>query len=404
MTITNGAAGISSADFMETLPAGWTSFEVVNPSALNFQQNGQVVSFKVATIEAVTYRVTAPSMTGSYTFSGAFSKSGGTPVSIADSTVTVVSVIAPPSEPDPVELSSNNAGADVSVDINATADASIRGGTDIGVTLEGFGIPSSIDDSDVILDGGTGSYYGNPEDVSVSGDTITITLPTRVSGTNDEAVISGDYSIRFKSSAGISNPTSAGDKEVTVSDADADDETSTVTIVQTASVSPGFVSRGGDATVTAKGLRDGTTTVYLVDDDGDRGAALGTGTADGGVVEIEINTSNLAAGATADGSKDVGMNTLRVIDSNDASVGGDFMLGIKPTVKLGSATAKRSADLEISVSDWYYGDIDGVTIAGISVGDSGCVCRQRHEGDLQGNRAWQRSHRRSGSEGLRRRR
>ena len=263
--------------------------------------------------------------------------------------VTVVTPGTPPPDaPDAVELSSDKAGADVTVDISATADDSIRGGTDIGVTLEDFGIPSSIDEGDVILDGGTGSYYGNPEDVSVSDDTITITMPTRVSGTNEEAVISGSYSIRFKSAAGLSNPTSAGDKEVTVSDADADDETSTVTIVKTASVKPVFVTRGGDATVTAKGLRDGTTTVYLVDEDGDRGAALGTGTADDGVVEIVIDTSGsaLIADATADGDSDVGVNALRVIDSNDDQVGGDFMLGIKPTVKLTSATAKRSADLE----------------------------------------------------------
>ena len=366
VSITFSAGPLDLAEVTETLPAGW-SYQSISPSDVTVTQSGQNITFTMLGGEIITYTVMAPATAGSGTFSGMVADTGD--YVGGDTMVTVVTPgTPPPDDPDAVELSSSNAGADVTIIISATADDSIRGGTDIEVTLEDFGIPSSIDDSDVILDGGTGSYYGNPEDVSVSGSTITITLPTRVSGTNDEAVISGSYSIRFKSSAGLSNPASAGDKEVTVSDADADDETSTVTIVQTASVKPVFVTRGGDATVTAKGLRDGTTTVYLVDDDGDRGAALGTGTADDGVVEIEINTSNLVAGATADGSKDVGANTLRVIDSNDGQVGGDFMLGIKPTVKLGSATAKRSADLEISVSDWYYGDIDRVTIAGISVG------------------------------------
>ena len=368
VTITFAGGPLDVISVTETLPSGWSYQSVVSPSDLVVTVSGQSITFEMLGGEIVTYQVMAPSTAGSGTFSGTVAEQAGASVG-GDATVTVIPEGTTPEVPDAVELSSNNAGADVSIDISAMADDSIRGGTDIDVTLEGFGIPSSIDDSDVILDGGAGSYYGNPEDVSVSGSTITITLPTRVSGTNEEAVISGSYSIRFKSSAGLSNPTSAGDKEITVSDADADDETSTVTIVKTASVSPTFVARGGDATVTAKGLRDGTTTVYLVDADGDRGSALGSGNADGGSVEIAINTSGLVAGATADGSSDVGENTLRVIDSNDDQVGGDFMLGIKPTVKLGSATAKRSADLSISVSDWYYGDIDRVTVAGISVGD-----------------------------------
>ena len=371
------AAALDAVYVTETLPTGWT-YQSISPSDAisaddsNTGISGQNITFGIFGGESVTYTVMAPATAGSATFSGTVAEQNGASVG-GDTMVTVVTPGTPPPDaPDAVELSSSNAGADVSIDINATADASIRGGTDIEVTLAGFGIPSSIDDSDVILDGGTGSYYGNPEDVSVSGSTITITLPTRVSGTNDEAVISGDYSIRFKSSAGLSNPTSAGDKEITVSDADADDETSTVEIVQTASVKPVFVARGGDATVTAKGLIDGTTTVYLVDEDEDdrRGAALGTGTADDGSVEIEIDTSDLAAGATKGDDSDSGMNELIVIDSNNVQVGSDINLGIKPTVKLGSATAKRSANLEISVSDWYYGNINKVTIAGIEVAET----------------------------------
>ena len=364
----------------ETLPEG---FRFVSSDHILLSETDDGAGFvigRAVNATSFTYTVTASDMAGEYTFEGEFVARDGTVVPYDDSTVTVVAATNGNGETDSgqVELSTYNAGADVTVDIDATADDSIRGGTDVEVSLEDFGIPSSIDEGDVILDGGTGSYYGNPEDVSVSGDTITITMPTRVSGTNEEAVISGSYSIRFKSAAGLSNPTSAGDKDITVSDADADDETSTVTIVKTSSVKPTFVTRGGEATVTAKGLRDGATTVYLLEmnDDGDyvRGAALGTGTAEDGVVEIAIDTSGsaLVADATADDDEDVGVNKLRVIDSNDASVGNDFMLGIKPTVKLGSETAKRSANLEISVSDWYYGDIDSVTIAGLNadfVGD-----------------------------------
>ena len=376
VTIEFAGAFLDLVEVSETLPAGWT-YQSISPSDALDDQTGQTLTFTVLSGDPVTYTVMAPSAAGRGTFSGMITETGHAETGNYIGGATMVTVVAEgttPEVPDAVELSSNNAGADVSIDIDAMADNSIRGGTDIEVTLEGFGIPSSIDDSDVILDGGAGSYYGNPEDVSVSGSTITITLPTRVSGTNEEAVISGSYSIRFKSSAGLSNPTSAGDKEITVSDADADDETSTVTIVKTASVKPTFVARGGDATVTAKGLRDGTTTVYLVDESKNdrRGAALGSGTAADGSVEIEIDTSGSAldAGATRDGDSDTGMNELIVIDSNDEQVGSDINLGIKPTVKLGSATAKRSANLEISVSDWYYGNINKVTIAGIEVAET----------------------------------
>ena len=382
VTITHTAPSFASVDVSETLPAGWTFDQIVSPAGLNSTSSGQMVSFKVATIAAVTYRVTASSMAGDHMFSGTFSKPGTTESGSVGGTSTVTVAAATGGNGGNggsdlmVELSTNNAGADVSVEIqNATADRSITGGRDIEVTLPGFGIPSDIDDSDVILDGGAGSYYGNPADVSVSGDTITITLPTRIAGTNDPATISGSYSVLFKNSAGLSNPAYAKDGiEVTVSDLDADDETyDKVSIVATASVKPTFVTRGGDATVTAKGLRDGTTTVYLLEKDGKnymRGAALGTGTAADGVVEIEIDTSGTAlmTGATMMGDKDVGSNMLRVVDSNDGQVGNDINLGIKPTVKLGSETAKRSASLEISVSDWYYGNINEVTIAGLAAG------------------------------------
>ena len=361
----------------ETLPAGFTYVT----SSLDADQvdasGGQEIRFRLIGSPDFTYTVTAPMEAGNYTFSGTVLDDDRSSLAVTGDTTLDVEAPQPDPDPEPapelgVTLSTYKAGADVTITVNATAGDDILGGRDIEVTLPGFGIPSTIDDSDVILDGGAGSYYGNPADVSVSGSTITITLPTRVAGAGgsvDRAEISGAYSVYFKNSAGLSNPTSAGDKEITVSDSDTDDETSTVTIVQTASVKPTFVTRGGDATVTAKGLRDGTTTVYLVNDADGRGAALGTGTADDGVVEIVIDTSGLVAGANAAGDSDVGVNTLRVIDSNDAEVSDDFMLGIKPTVKLGSATAKRSADLEISVSDWYYGDINKVTIAGIPVGD-----------------------------------
>ena len=317
------------------------------------------------TVTAVSVTVTAVSV-GEATITVTVTDDSGDTATATATATFKVTVNPAPVDPS-VELSTDNAGSAVEVDIFANAGTAIRGGTDIDVTLEGFGIPSAIDEDDVIIDGGTDAeFYGNPGSVSVSGDKITLSLPTRNSVTGARVEnITGDYAITFKSAAGLSNPTSAGDKDVTVSDADADDHELMVTIVQTVSVSSSFVARGGDATVTAKGLRDGRATVYLMDGN-DRGVVLGSGTADDGVVEIEIDTSHsdLEAGEDTDGN---GLNALRVIDSSNDKVGmEDVLLGIEPTVTLGSDSAKRSATLEISVSDWYHGDIDAVEIGGIS--------------------------------------
>ena len=376
VTITLNTSEHLIVNVTETLPSGWDyqSARSVKSSTVSvvIDDTGseQMISFYVLAGDPVTYTVTAA---GSGTFSGMFTvppETFNTPIGGTTMVTVAADAAGENGEPGPVKLSTDRAGADVRVTIDANAVSSIRGGTDISVTLPGFGIPSSIDEDDVIIY--SNNFDGNPSSIEVDGSKITLAVPLRTgSGTDTRTTfISGPYTILFKSSAGLTNPTLAGDKDVTVSDADPEDEKSPVTIIKTVSVKPTFVTRGGDATVTAKGLRDGTTTVYLMDDD-EQGAELGSGTADDGVVEIEIDTSGLDAGATVtvSGDSDVGMNTLRVIDANNEKVGEDVTIGIKPTVKLGSDSAKRSASLEISVSDWYYGDIYKVTVGGIEVED-----------------------------------
>jgi len=183
------------------------------------------------------------------------------------------------------EFSSKNAGAAVKITLTAMAgdDNALSGGDDIIVDLPGFGIPSSIDEDDVLIDGNllaaeTGDsptgvdFRGNPEAVAVNGSKITLTLPNRMvnpaTGTGTVATnVDGMYEITFKQSAGLTNPNSAGLKTITVSDEDDDADEFKVLIASVVSIDPksGFVTRGGDATITAKGLRDGTTTVYLLE-------------------------------------------------------------------------------------------------------------------------------------------
>ncbi len=313
-------------------------------------------------------------------------------------------VFKPTDEDDPDASGTAKAGAEVEVTIRANAETTIGGGKTIVITLPDFGIPGRIDREDVIIDGkyraadpdatpaDAGrpmSYYGNPQSVSVSGDKITVRVPVRNNDADrspteiTETEAGAPYEIIFLKEAGLTAPNTKGTKAITVSDGTEEDDPIMVKIDSSVSVEPksGFVARGGDATVTAKGLVDGAATVFLLetddgelktDDDGNhvRGKILGTGTASDGVAEISIDTdtTDLVAGANVDPDdedKDKGVNTLRVVDANNATVG-DVSLGIKPTVKP-SETAKRSTDLEISVSDWYYGKIDKVTIGGIEV-------------------------------------
>ena len=323
-------------------------------------------------------------------------------------TVTLVVGELPPNpvtlagaQTDGGKISTLDAGAsNVRLTINAriigTATTGLSRGEDITVDLGDFVLPAlaDVNTNDVIIigdgnepagttdTGGVAEFYGNPATIGISGSKVTLGLPTTTAagaaaagllGSGDGTDENGHYQILFKESFGLGNPASAGKHEITVDDGDTDDETKTATIVPTIKVDPAFVTRGAEAKVTVKGLADGATTVHLLDDDGDRGAALGSGTAADGVAEISIKTSSLMAGANPVPAKaDEGLNTLIVVDANNSELmaGDDRIekkLGIKPTVKLGSDSVERSGDLEISVSDWYYGTINKVTIGGVPV-------------------------------------
>ena len=293
------------------------------------------------------------------------------------------------------KISTLNAGADnVRLEINAniavedaaTAASELSPGEDIVVDLKGFRLPDSADveERDVIIAGGPDEvstdspalteYNGYPDSITISGSKVTLTLPAVNSQGNAVGGLnSGAYKITFKSSFGLGNPVYAGPNTITVMDGDDPDERKTVTTVATAKLDPMFVIRGGETTLTVKGIPDGTTTVHL----GKSGPQLGSGTAAVGMVKIVIDASHddLKAASTKGTGRDPdkGTNGLYVKDANAALVKGAggtelmVLLGIKPTVKLGSGTAELSGELKISVSDWYYGDIQSITIGGVEV-------------------------------------
>ncbi len=289
-------------------------------------------------------------------------------------------------------LSSDKADAAVTVTVASMAGASnpIAGGRDIVVTLTGFQIPDSIDEDTVIIDGmGTGAvgsataeYYGNPASIAISGSSITLSLPTRIAATGATIdSIKGDYEITFKQSAGIKNPNSAGSKTITVKDLDTTADELMVTIVSHISAKPVWVSRGNAVTVTGKGINStGTVTLHLYEGDEDVGdltggdltgsLVLGSARMDDGtaVVEFDATSSRLMAEATpaTDDASAGATNTIVMVDAG-GNVVGHTNIGIKPSVKLDVTEVRRSGRMKVSVSDWYYGDIDDIRVNGIQV-------------------------------------
>ena len=297
-----------------------------------------------------------------------------------------------------VVSSSDKADADVVLEIIGRAENRIRGGRDIVVGLPGYFIPDGgIHENDVIINGvAEGSYYGNPSDVSVSGSNVTITVPARdvnTTGGRDEATIeAGGYVIRFKDGAGLRNPNSAGNKTVTVSDADATDHELPVSIISHISVKPGWVSRGDTFTITGKGINaNGDTTAHLYTGNRDPedlqnerdlvesrdSIVLGRNARDGGTVIVEdISTSRSDFEAEATDAVDddpgpakdaQGTNLIVMVDAAGDIVGYTY-LGLLPNVELDVTDVRRTGEVVVTVSDWYYGShIDRVRINGIEV-------------------------------------
>ena len=272
-------------------------------------------------------------------------------------------VVTPPDRiKNGVKLSSNSAGATVRIDIDADADAAIAGGEDIVVELPKFGLPSSIDETDVLID--SDGYSGNPSDVTVSGSKITIEVPTREAtsgGSMRTGIPAGDYSIKLKQGAGITNPTAAGSQTVKITDEDATAEEYEVTIEHVVSLSASSVTRGDDLTLTIKGYANGTATVSI------GGTEVGQTEVSGNVGEFAIDTSASAVKAGKDGNK------VTVIDSKGETGGKDASASftIKPKVAVDPASTTPSKEITIKLSDWPSGvSISSVSVGGLSaIGD-----------------------------------
>ena len=263
-----------------------------------------------------------------------------------------------------VELSSNDAGATVRIDIDVDADAAIAGGEDIVVELPKFGLPSSIDESDVLID--SDGYSGNPSDVTISGQKITIEVPTREGtsgGSQRTNIPEGDYSIKLKQGAGITNPTAAGMQTIKITDEDGTEEYP-VTIMHLVKLSEDKVTRGDDLTLTIRGYANGTATIYVTAGTAAK-AEIGQVEVSGNVGEFEIDTSASAIKAGVS-------NKVTVQDSKgeDGGKNASATFTIKPKVTVDPESTTPSKNITIKLSDWPASTaITSVMIGGENVED-----------------------------------
>ena len=295
-----------------------------------------------------------------------------------------------------VKLSSKTAGAAVQVTIKARADTPITSATDITVNLKGFGVPSSIPERSIIIadDSGTvGDYVGEPGSITVSGTKVTLALYARFPGSEalTAGTIKGTYTITFKQSAGITNPTKAGPVTVSVTDADPKGETPKETIQSVVSLSAGSGARGTDVTVKGVGLGKGGATVYLVNgacaDQGDLAedvpcaeeddVSLGTGNVSDGTVSVAIETSSsdfiegvnqvnkdgLAEGPPYLATDSLrGLNQITIVDGTGTTADKSAWFTLTPTIAVDTEAIQQGDELTIIVEDWYYGTVTAVTI------------------------------------------
>ena len=259
-----------------------------------------------------------------------------------------------------VNLTSTEPSAAVRVEITTDAGTSVPAGEDIVVTLGGFGIPSTIDANSVLITSDWfNGYSGPPADIVVGEKgKVTLSLASRyANGDAASPIYSGrNYSVVFKQSAGITNPASAGEKTITVSDRDTEDAKYKVTIERVVKLSVAAGKRGTATTATLLGFADGTATVNLND------SKLAEVTIAANVGTLEIDTTSADFKAQEAGNK----ITATDADGNPQDKSATFR--ISPMVTLDPAKTQVSKDVTIKLSDWVANDtISKVEIGGTSV-------------------------------------
>ena len=313
-----------------------------------------------------TYTLNAPQdAEGPYFLAGSFAGNvgsvefsddigGDTTITVAAATTGGNGATGGNGEPEPgITLSSQEPGAAVQITIAASAAAAIMPNQDITVDLSAFSVPSTIADS--AIDISSEGFDGNPSNVVVSGSKVTMTVPNvKANGADQEESVMGNYSIRIKQSAGVTNAASGGEKTVSWQENSPDgaEKEATVNINRVIKLSATAGTRGTMTTATFKGFANGSATVNL------NGAKLGEVTiADNtGTLELDTTLSKFMANRMV--NDEVVPNEITATDAsgnpNTPEASGKFT--ISPKVVLDPEETSVSKMVTVKLSDWPRGN------------------------------------------------
>ncbi|MYE40448.1 MAG: hypothetical protein F4X27_09520 [Chloroflexi bacterium] len=347
------------------------------------------------TMLTVTRGRTAGTATISVTVSDGKSKS--------EASTFMVTVDAPPVESS-VSLNTDKAGAATRVTVKARGSllGTLRTGDEIAINLKSFGLPDSIDTSDVTIDDTENA--ANPRDVNISGDDVVLVLDkldTSTSANNNSATNIIDASdpsitITIREKAGITTPTKAGMYPVKIDgrdDADADgydieyedgaDDTAgtaddvnpmtRVAIVRSISLDPKSGGSGKDVTVKGSGFTDGSATVFIDKESAVSNVRAYRGNNQYDSFDTVIATVDVTGGAftlvtdkISKPSSPAGVNSVYVnaIDGNGDLVAMSAMYEFKPTISVSPESASPGEKVTVTVSDWTAGTVTMVRFGG----------------------------------------
>ena len=348
---------------VETLPQGFSLVSGSVRGGLSRPNGNQVVEVALlaAGVENVEYKVTAPSEPGGpFTFTGNFENSDRESVAIggvdgADMVTVAAATNGGNGEAESgIELNTQEPGAAVQITITDSADPAILPDEQIEMDLSGFSVPATIADSDISIS--SEGYRGNPSNVVVSGSTVTMTVPNvKANGDDQRESVRGDYTIRIKQSAGVTNAASGGSKTVSWQEnaPDGAEKDATVNINRVIKLSATAGTRGTMTTATFKGFANGSATVHLNGEKVDE-------------VTITDNTGTLEIDTTSSKFKANEDNTITAEDAagNSEDVSASFTISAKAVVD--PEESPVSKDVTIKLSDWPASN----TITKVTIGAS----------------------------------
>ena len=254
----------------------------------------------------------------------------------------MVNISEKPFDPEEVGFSSSVPSAAVQITLKgyAAADAAIEPNEDITVDLTGFGVPSSIADS--AIDIASKGFSGTPSNVLVNGKKVTMTVPNLDGkGEEQEAPIVGNYTIKFKQSAGITNPASAGEKTIKWQEnaPSGDENEAKDSIDRVVELSTKAGTRGTASTASFKGFADGTATVDL------NKTKLTEVTIADNVGTLELDTSSASFKSNQD-------NVITATDAAGTAQDVSATFTISPKLVLDPEETSVSKSVTLKLSDW----------------------------------------------------